>query len=469
MKTDINVYFFNTLSGKKERFTSIEKEQVKIYTCGVTVYDECHIGHARGAVNFDVLRRFLTELGYKVTYVKNYTDIDDKLIKRAQENNESVKELAERMIALHDRDMDRLQVLYPDIAPKATDHIEEMIHLIKRLEENGFAYQSEKGGDVFFAVAKFKDYGKLSGKRIEELQAGSRIDVDDLKRDPMDFVLWKQKKEGEPYWDSPWGQGRPGWHIECSAMSEKYLGKPFDIHGGGSDLIFPHHENELAQSCAVGNTNFANYWLHNGMIRVDNHKMSKSLNNFITINELLDKFPTDLLRFFIVSTQYRKPIHFSDEALKQAEEKLRRLYISLERFDKVAIAEYTLTTEEEKEFFDLLADDLNTPMAIAYIFEKVKLLNKEEIGSPQVPRLYKQIQFASNILGILTEDPRAWLTQTTKQEDELTEEEIEAHIEARKNARENKDWQEADKIRLFLEEKGIVLKDEHGKTNWIRQ
>lgn len=475
----MTIKFYNTLTKKKEEFQPIEPGKVKIYACGVTVYDRCHLGHARGALNFDVLRRFLKAAGYEVTYVKNYTDIDDKIIVRANERNISTKELSEENIRLHDEDMLSLGIDLPDIAPKATENIPEIVSMIQQLVEKGFAYESE--GTVFFRVRKFDEYGKLSGKNIDDLQSGSRVEVDDSKEDALDFALWKASKPGEPVWDSPWGAGRPGWHIECSAMSRKFLGETFDIHAGGSDLIFPHHENEIAQSECSNGKLFVNYWLHNGMIKIEQQKMSKSLGNFATISDLVQKFHPELIRFFILSAQYRQSLDFSEGALAKSVEGLDRIYGALEKFElkydrEEAIKlpeDHTQVENHRRHFMEALSDDINTPQAISTLFELTRMLNLLIDDQERAGVVYKALIELGAILGILHESAIEWFKKPRIQQEEeegaLSDEEIEQLLEERIAARAAKDWATADRIRDQLDAASIQLEDRDGKTLWKRK
>ncbi len=470
----IEIYFTNSLSKKKERFVPLEPGRVKIYNCGVTVYDRCHLGHARGAINFDVLRRFLEAVGYQVTYVKNYTDIDDKMIARAAERKITVAELAKENIALHDRDMASLGIQPPHIAPKATEHLPEIIQMIERLVQGGHAYAA--GGDVYFKVRSFAAYGELSGKSIEDLISGHRVALGTEKQDPLDFALWKAKKPGEPFWQSPWGEGRPGWHIECSAMSEKYLGESFDIHAGGSDLIFPHHENEIAQSVCAHHQPFVRYWLHNGMIQIQSQKMSKSLGNFAAIEDLLLVYEPELIRFFILSSQYRASIDFSKEALHKALEGLDRLYTALRsaQENRPQLPPGPAPNElkqKKKQFFAALADDLNTPAALAVLFDLARGLN---IASDPATagRIFGLLQELAQVLGLLEQDPSLWFQRPRIREGKEqgpSAAEIESLIQQRIQARAEKNWAEADRIRDLLRAQGIVIEDQAGKTIWKRK
>lgn len=464
------IQFYNSLTKQKQAFEPIEPHRVKIYTCGVTVYDRCHLGHARGAVNFDLLRRFLKARGFEVTFVKNYTDIDDKIIARAGERGISCDELTQEMIKLHDQDMAALGVLPPDLAPKATEHIGEILSLITCLSDKGHAYQ--QGADVFFKVRSFEGYGKLSGKNIDDLLAGSRVEVNQTKEDALDFALWKGAKPGEPKWESPWGEGRPGWHIECSAMAKKYLGERFDIHAGGSDLIFPHHENEIAQSEACHGEQLANFWLHNGMVKIDSHKMSKSLGNFFTIADLLETYHPELIRFFLLSAQYRAALNFSEEGLAAQLEGLDRLYSALAKAQPLAgpnaPEDYgPEAVHFEERFFKALDDDLNTPLAIGVLFAAAKAINVGELDGEG----YYLLKDLGSILGLLGQDPADWFKspRIKAAQEGLSNEQIEALIQARIDARAAKNWGEADRLRDELLDAGIQLIDKDGKTEWRRK
>ncbi len=451
---------YNTLSRCKQVFEPIQPNKIGMYVCGVTVYDLCHIGHARTFVNFDVIVRYLRYLGYDVTYVRNITDIDDKIIKRAHERNIPAKELAEQFIIEMHKDFDALNIKRPDFEPKATDNISEIIALVERLIETKHAYVSENG-DVVFDINSFKDYGRLSGQKLDELQAGARIEVAKTKHNPLDFVLWKMSKPGEPAFDSPWGAGRPGWHIECSAMNCKYLGKEFDIHGGGSDLIFPHHENEIAQSCCAHQTGYVHYWMHSGMVMINEEKMSKSLNNFFTIRDVLKEYDAETVRYFLLSGQYRSPLNYSKENLDKARAALNRFYTALRDCNPVTPHEdddeYTL---KFKEYMD---DDFNTPGAISVLFDLVKRINKEgpDKGAVFAGRL-KQL---SSVLGILEQDPNVFLTTGACDDDTL---EIENLIKERNEARLSKDWARADAARDRLKALHVELEDGPHGTTWHR-
>jgi cysteinyl-tRNA synthetase len=486
---------FNTITGRKEEFVPTTPGKVKMYVCGVTVYDHCHIGHARANVVFDVIFRYLKRLGYEVTYVRNYTDIDDKIINRANREGVPFHEISERFIREFDLDMGNLGLQVPTFQPKATDNVDEIIKLVEKLVDKGFAYQA--GGDVYFCVEKFDSYLKLSKRNLDEMQAGARIGVDERKRHPMDFALWKEAKPGEPYWESPWGKGRPGWHIECSAMSMKYLGETLDIHGGGKDLIFPHHENEIAQSEAATGKPFVKYWLHNGFVNINSEKMSKSLGNFFTIKEILEKYNWETLRLFLLSAHYRSPLDFSDQNMKEAELGLERIYSALARIDEI-LGENTLTGNilldensldpGESELFEraeslsgrfeeAMDDDFNTALALGYIFELVRTVNKvvaEVKGtSASLPAILaltrKNLLEMGAVLGIFTTNPGEYLQgMKSRKMAELgvSEEEIEKLIEERAQARKAKDYKRSDEIRDFLLSKNIVLLDSGQGTTW---
>jgi len=465
---------YNSLTGKKEKFVPVKAGEVSIYACGVTVYDHCHVGHARGAVFFDVLRRYFEHRGLKVTYVRNFTDVDDKIIRRAHEEGVSWREIANRYIEAHERDMGALGVRPATIEPKATDHIGEIIALVRDLEERGLAYAA--GGDVFFRVRRFPGYGRLSGKKIDELESGARIEVNEVKEDPLDFALWKGSKAGEPAWESPWGLGRPGWHIECSAMSMAILGREFDIHGGGRDLLFPHHENEIAQSCGAG-AGFAHCWVHNGFVNINNEKMSKSLGNFFTIREILDRFPAEVVRLFLLSTHYRSPIDFSDRALAEARAAVDRVYSFLRGAVRAATGDWRAAGAELVAAVDGLAadfdaameDDLNTAAALAAIFERVRLFNRVlteggDAAGQAVAAAAAQVRRLGAVLGLFQDDPEGWFHAGV----ELDEQQIEARIGERLAARAAKAWARADAIRDELAAAGIVLEDRAGTTTWRR-
>lgn len=452
---------YNTLAREKQTFKPIVAGKVSMYVCGMTVYDFCHLGHARVMVVFDMVSRWLRASGFDVTYVRNITDIDDKIIKRANENNESIAQLTQRFIDAMDEDAAKLGVIRPDIEPKATEFVGGMLDMIAALVEKGFAYPAENG-DVFYAVNKFVGYGKLSGKSLEDLRAGERVEVDSFKRDPMDFVLWKAAKPGEPSWDSPWGKGRPGWHIECSAMSAHHLGQHFDIHGGGQDLQFPHHENEIAQSEAAHSHDgkpcqMVNYWMHNGFVRVDDEKMSKSLGNFFTIRTVLEKYDAEVVRFFILRAHYRSPLNYSDQHLDDAKSALTRLYTALRGLE-VVDATVDWHHPQAMRFKEAMDDDFNTPEALAVLFDLANEVNRTK--DMDSLRLLKGL---AGVLGLLQRDPDAFLQGIV-----TTELDVEGLIQARLMAKKNKNFAEADAIRKQLAEAGIVLEDTSQGTTWRR-
>ena len=452
---------YNTLTRSKQEFKPIEENKIGMYVCGVTTYDLCHIGHARTFVNFDVIVRYLRFSGYDVTYVRNITDIDDKIIKRANERGISAKDLANQYIDEMHKDFDSLNITRPDIEPKATETIEEIIAFVQKLIDNKNAYVSENG-DVVFDINSFKNYGKLSGQILDELQAGARIEVAKSKHNPLDFVLWKMSKEGEPYWDSPWGKGRPGWHIECSAMNNKYLGSEFDIHGGGSDLIFPHHENEIAQSCCANHTSYVHYWMHSGMVMINEEKMSKSLNNFFTIRDVLKTYDAETVRFFLLSGQYRSPLNYSQENLDKARAALNRFYTTLR--DVKSIKEVSGDDEYVAKFKEYMDDDFNTPGAISVLFDLVKQINKSDDETAAV--LAGRLKQLSSVLGILEQDPATFLMSGANNDDA---QEIEALIKERNDARLAKDWARADAARDKLKAMNIELEDGPNGTTWHRK
>ena len=455
---------YNSLSREKQVFVPIEPGQVRMYVCGMTVYDYCHVGHARVLVVFDAVQRWLRASGYDVTYVRNITDIDDKIIKRAVENNETIAQLTDRFIAFMNEDADALGVERPDHEPRATAYVPQMLDLIGKLEANGLAYQASDG-DVNFSVRKFNGYGKLSGKSLDDLRAGERVDVDQAKHDPLDFVLWKHAKEGEPFWESPWGRGRPGWHIECSAMSSDLLGVQFDIHGGGQDLQFPHHENEIAQSEGAHQCTFVNYWMHNGFVRVDDEKMSKSLGNFFTVREVLKKFDAEVVRFFILRAHYRSPLNYSDAHLEDARQSLGRLYTAL----KAVAPEDVLVDWNEahaQRFRAAMDDDFNTPEALAVLFELASEVNRSKSTA-----LAGQLRALAGLLGLLKREPQAFLQATPAGEEGdagLAPAAIEALIADRAAAKKARDFALADRIRADLLAGGVVLEDSAQGTSWRR-
>jgi cysteinyl-tRNA synthetase len=452
---------YNSLTRAKQDFVPITPGSVRMYVCGMTVYDHCHLGHARVLVVFDLVQRWLRASGLRVTYVRNITDIDDKIIKRALENKESIGALTNRFIAFMNDDAAALGVEKPDHEPRATEYVPQMLELIGRLEKNGLAYQVPDG-DVNFSVRKFPGYGKLSGKALDDLRAGERVDVDGTKEDPLDFVLWKHAREGEPSWPSPWGDGRPGWHIECSAMSSVLLGEHFDIHGGGQDLQFPHHENEIAQSEGAHQCRFVNYWMHNGFVRVDDEKMSKSLGNFFTIKEILRKYDPEVLRFFILRAHYRSPLNYSDTHLDDARQALTRLYTAL-RTANTDPPSIDWDEPHALRFRDAMDDDFNTPEACAVLFDLAAELNR----SKSAP-LAGQLRGLAGLLGLLGRDPQVFLQAAPSEGGELTAEQIESLISERAAAKAKKDYTAADRIRADLLSAGVVLEDGAGGTRWRR-
>ena len=485
---------FNTATRKKEVLQTIKEGAIGIYVCGITAYDVCHIGHARAAIVFDVAVRHLRARGYRVTYVKNFTDIDDKIIDRAKKEGVSIKEIAEKYIKLHDEDMAALGVVTPDVTPKATEHIAEMIALVSVLLEKGYAYPVD--GDVYFAVNNFHQYGGLSGRNLEDMIAGARVDINDKKKNPLDFVLWKNSKEGEPFWESPWGKGRPGWHIECSAMSRKYLGETFDIHGGGEDLVFPHHENEIAQSQAATGKPLANYWMHNGFVKINSEKMSKSLGNIFPVREILKIYHPEVLRLFMLQSHYRSPVDYSESSLAETRSGLVRCYTTLkllkETLGKPATSaaenEKNLTRQQEyvsklkdlKEKFDSsLDDDFNTAQSLGYVFEAVRLINnfmaiEKYISAPVQTNILdeakKTFDHFGVVLGVFQDDPDHFFNfdrEIEVRKRGLNVEEIESLIGERQAARAAKDWTKADAIRQELAGLNVVLKDTANTTSWI--
>ncbi len=457
----------NTITRKKEDFVPITPGEIGMYVCGVTVYDLCHIGHARTFVSFDMIVRYLRYLGYKVKYVRNITDIDDKIIKRAQEKGVSAQELAEHFIGEMYADFDALNIARPDLEPRATDNIPAIIDLVQRLIAKGHAYVADNG-DVMFALDSFKQYGRLSGQKLDELNAGARVAVEKTKRNPFDFVLWKMSKEGEPAWDSPWGEGRPGWHIECSAMNSKLLGTTFDIHGGGSDLIFPHHENEIAQSCCAFDTKYVNYWMHSGMVMINKEKMSKSLNNFFTIRDVLKEYDAETVRYFLISAQYRSALNYSKENLDSARTALSRLYTALKN---VTVGAPQGGEEYVARFKAAMDDDFNTPAALAVLFDLAKAINTAATPEEASGLAGRLVELGA-ILGILYQDPVKFLQSgaAVAQNDEGADEvaKIEALIAQRKEARARKDYAAADAARNELTAMGIVLEDGPNGTTWRR-
>ncbi|MFN7087691.1 MAG: cysteine--tRNA ligase [Burkholderiales bacterium] len=451
---------YDSLSREKREFVPITPGKVRMYVCGMTVYDYCHLGHARVMVVFDVVRRWLRASGFEVTYVRNITDIDDKIIRRAQENNEPIEALTARFIRAMDEDAAALGVEKPDAEPRATQYVPAMLDMIRRLEACGLAYRAANG-DVNYAVRKFAGYGRLSGKPLDELRAGERVEVDRDKHDPLDFVLWKHAREGEPAWDSPWGRGRPGWHIECSAMASSLLGEHFDIHGGGQDLQFPHHENEIAQSEGAHGCRFVNYWMHNGFVRVDNEKMSKSLGNFFTVREILAKYDPEVVRFFIIRAHYRSPLNYSDQHLDDARQALTRLYTALKGMN-AATGTIDWDTPFARRFRDAMDDDFNTPEAVAVLFD---LAN--EVNRTRSARDAGELKSLAAILGLLQREPSAFL-QALPAAGAPDIARIEQLIAERTAARKSRNFAEADRIRRELQDEGIVLEDTPQGTLWRR-
>jgi len=486
---------FNTATREKEVLKTIKEGAIGIYVCGITAYDVCHVGHARAAIVFDVAVRHLRARGYRVTYVKNFTDIDDKIIERAKKEGVSIKEIAQKYIKLHDEDMAALGVVTPDVTPKATEHMAEMIALISVLLEKGHAYCVD--GDVYFAINNFHQYGGLSGRNLEEMIAGARVDINDKKKNPLDFVLWKNSKEGEPFWESPWGKGRPGWHIECSAMSRKYLGETFDIHGGGEDLIFPHHENEIAQSQAATGKPLANYWMHNGFVKINSEKMSKSLGNVFPVREILKIYHPEVLRLFMLQSHYRSPVDYSESSLAETRSGLVRCYTTLQLLKETlgkpantaaAANEKNLAKQQEyisklkdlKEKFDSsLDDDFNTAQALGSVFETVRLTNNFMAIEKNMPAAIqtnildeakKAFDHFGAVLGVFQDDPDHFFNFDREMEVRkraLNVGEIENLIRERQAARAAKDWTKADAIRQELAGLHVVLKDTINMTSWI--
>jgi cysteinyl-tRNA synthetase len=505
--SNMTLRIYNTLTGKKEDFIPLHGNRVGMYACGVTVYDLCHIGHARSAIVFDTIYRYLRHRGYDVTFVRNFTDIDDKIIKKANEEGVDYRTIAEKYIAEFYVDMGGLGLEKPTVEPRATEHISGMIDLISTLVDKGFAYQRE--GDVFFSVEKFRDYGKLSGRDPEEMQAGARVEIDEKKENPLDFALWKSSKSGEPFWESPWGEGRPGWHIECSVMSQKYLGDTLDIHGGGKDLVFPHHENEIAQSEAATGNPFARYWIHNGFVNINKEKMSKSLGNILTIKEILKEWHPEVLRLFFLSHHYRSPVDYSEDSLLDAKTGLDRFYATLHAIkEKIGIPPSTSTKEKsasppspsmgegrgggvplleetkktiesfQARFEEAMDDDFNTAQALGYFYDLQTALNGllgSSKGQPTdemfalLRQGYNHFSKMGWVLGLFREEPGSYADGQRKEglrKLGFSEEEVLNLIGERNGARKNKDWKKADEIRNSLLSKGIVLEDTPSGTNW---
>lgn len=454
---------FNTLTRKKESFVPLVPGKVSMYVCGITIYDFCHVGHARTYVAFDVMNRYLRFSGYDVTYVRNITDVDDKIIKRANENGESCDALTARYtVAMHD-DFNALGLMPADIEPRVTTHMAEIIELIETLVAKGYAYIASDG-DVLFDVSKYEAYGQLSQQNLDMLQSGARVEIDQAKDDPLDFVLWKMAKPNEPSWSSPWGEGRPGWHIECSAMSAKHLGKHFDIHGGGSDLQFPHHENEIAQSCCAHDTPYVNTWIHTGMVQVDKEKMSKSLGNFFTVKDVLADYNAEAVRYFLISSHYRSQLNYSAENLLQAHSALGRLYTALREVKPAT--DVDMNNDYVKTFRAAMDDDFNTALALPVLFELARDINKEKATDPvKASQLAGLLIKLGSVMGILQGDAETFLQSGTDSDDVA---EIEALITQRNTARANKDWAAADAARDALVAKGIILEDKAGVTTWRR-
>jgi len=459
------MHIYNTLTRRKEPFTPLVAGKVSMYVCGMTVYDYCHLGHARVMVAFDVITRYLRYRGYDVTYVRNITDIDDKILKRAEENGESISALTERMIQAMHEDEARLSVLPPSHEPRATGHIGDIVAMIETLIEKGFAYAAANG-DVYYRVRKFADYGKLNNRQLDDMRSGARVEVDVHKEDPLDFVLWKAAKPGEAHWHSPWGNGRPGWHIECSAMSTCCLGDTFDIHGGGPDLTFPHHENEIAQSEAATGKTYVNTWMHAGAVRVNQEKMSKSLGNFFTIRDVLAEHDPEVVRFLLVASHYRSPINYSVDSLHEARKSLTRFYTALEGVEVLSGGGGDETGYAER-FTTAMDDDFNSPEALAVLFDLARDLNRAKSeSSEKAQHLASELTRLAGVLGLLQQNPQTFL-KGNQQQVALSEAEIEAKIAQRKEAKANKDFAQADAIRDELASMGIILKDSREGTTWV--
>uniref|UniRef100_E6XFS9 Cysteine--tRNA ligase n=1 Tax=Shewanella putrefaciens (strain 200) TaxID=399804 RepID=E6XFS9_SHEP2 len=455
---------YNSITRQKQEFKPINPGKIGMYVCGVTIYDLCHIGHGRTFVSFDMIVRYLRYVGYEVNFQRNITDVDDKIIKRANENNESCEALTERLIGEMHRDFDALNMLRPDFEPRATLHIAEIIDMVELLLARGHAYVASDG-DVLFSVASYPDYGRLSGQNLDQLQAGARVEVDENKQNPMDFVLWKMSKPGEPTWESPWGPGRPGWHIECSAMNSKHLGLHFDIHGGGSDLQFPHHENEIAQSCCAHDTPYVNYWMHTGMVMVDREKMSKSLGNFFTIRDVLGHYDAETVRYFLLSGHYRSQLNYSEDNLKQARSALERLYTAIKDVDLTVAA--APAEEFIAKFKAAMDDDFNTPEAYSVLFDMVRDINRlKATDIAKASALAVAMKQLADVLGLLGQDPDAFF-KGEGSDDEVAE--IEALIVERNRARSEKDWVAADVARNRLDILGVVLEDGPSGTTWRKK
>ncbi|MFO7990130.1 MAG: cysteine--tRNA ligase [Desulfotignum sp.] len=477
----MSLKIYNTLTGKKEPFVPIEEDTVKMYVCGPTVYDTSHIGHARSVVVFDMIFRWLTRIGYAVTYVRNFTDVDDKIIKKSNETGEACTAITEKYIDEFHNEMDALNVLRPTMEPKATEHIDHIIDFVKKLIEKGKAY-AVGDGNVYFSIDAFENYGRLSGRNPEDMRAGARIAVDEKKKNPLDFTLWKPAKPGEPYWESPWGNGRPGWHIECSAMSHEYLGEGFDIHGGGKDLIFPHHENEIAQSEALFGTRFVKYWIHNGFVDINNEKMSKSLGNFTMIKDVLERYSPEVIRMFLLSNHYRSPIDYSEQSMYEVSMGLDRIYGFLERLENLDIqakdSGYGKNGALWQAFSEAMNDDFNSAKALAAVFETVKKGNKMLDQAPEqlddslaaeLTQIRHDIADIARILGIFLETPSAWFTAKKDKgvaDMSVDPATVEALIAERAQARKDKNFARADEIRDQLQEMNIILEDGAEGTTW---
>ena len=453
----MTIKFYNSLTNQKEDFVPIREGEVGMYVCGMTVYDNCHLGHARAMMAFDIVARYLRYQGYKVNFIRNITDIDDKIIERAYENKEKIEDLTARTIASMQEDFLKLGLEPPNKEPRATDHIEGMIKMIVDLIDKGNAYHSETG-DVFFSVRTFPEYGKLSNKNIDELNPGSRIEEDESKEDPLDFVLWKSAKSNEPSWESPWGPGRPGWHIECSVMSLENLGEHFDIHGGGPDLLFPHHENEIAQSECASNCKLANYWMHSGLLKINGEKMSKSLGNFAMLKDLFNSYHPEVIRYYLISSHYRSALNFDNESLGQARSALTRLYQAL---SLASSNESDIDGDSVKEFVNSMNDDLNTPEALSTLFRLARLINSSKDVQDRT-KYSSTMKELGMVLGLLNESPDVFFQHGAS----LSDEEIEAQIKERNIARKAKDFKRADQIRDDLVAKGILLDDSSDRTTW---
>ena len=482
----MNLKIYNTLTGKKETFVPIQKDTVKMYVCGPTVYDTSHIGHARSVVVFDMIFRWLTCIGYAVTYVRNFTDVDDKIIKKSNETGEACAAITEKYIDEFHNEMDALNVLRPTMAPKATDHINHIIRFVEKLIEKGKAYAVDDG-NVYFSIDAFEKYGRLSGRNPEDMRAGARIAVEEKKKNPLDFTLWKPAKPGEPFWESPWGKGRPGWHIECSAMSHEYLGEGFDIHGGGKDLIFPHHENEIAQSEALFGTQFVKYWIHNGFVDINNEKMSKSLGNFTMIKDVLERYSPEVIRMFLLSNHYRSPIDFSDQSMHEVGMGLDRIYGFLERLENLGIQAEDSGDKGNggkgsgllwQAFTEAMNDDFNSAKGLAAVFETVKKGNKTLDDTRDQPRetvcadlaqIRRDMAAIAGILGIFQESPSAWFAAKKDKgmaQMSVTPEQVEDLITERAQARKDRNFARADEIRDQLQEMNIILEDGAAGTTW---